>query len=158
MKVKISPSGDEEQLADNLERRVEQVETAGDEVVVETSEPEKLAKIPGVESFKVDNEEHKGLAGKPVDEEAYAKIDSREDAVKAFLATVQGYDLRVINTEREWDLRRLKQYNPDIKEVNKPSETFEVDYTISDVKIGEKIEIEMPEDEEVERIYREFLA
>ncbi|MFB6143742.1 MAG: hypothetical protein ABEJ98_00385 [Candidatus Nanohaloarchaea archaeon] len=158
MKVEVVPSGDKDRLAENLERRVEEVEKQGEMLLVETENPSKLGKVPGVEKFRYHEEEHEGLEGKPVRTEAYAKIESREDAVKALLATIEGYDLRVIDTEREWDLRRLKAFNPDIKQVNRESKALEIDYSISDTEIGEKIEIETPGEEDVERIYREFLT
>lgn len=158
MKVKITPTQQKERLAENLERRVEKVEVEDEEISVETEEPEKLGKVPGVESFKFNGERYEGIKGKPVSKEAYARIESREDAVKALLATIEGYDLRVIDTDREWDLRRLREFNPDIKQLNRPSETLEVEYAISDLEAAEKVDIGLPEDEEVERIYRELLT
>ena len=157
MKVKITPTEQKEQLAENLERRVKNVEVKEKSIKVETDEPEKLGKVPGIESFSFEGETYEGLQGKPVEKEAYAKIESREDAVKALLATIEGYDLRVIDTDREWDLRRLREFNPDIKQLNKPSESLNVKYTISELEIAKKVDIETPE-EEIEKIYRELLT
>jgi hypothetical protein len=113
-----------------------------------------------VKEFEYDGETHPGLKGRPVQEEAYAKIESRTDAVKALLATVQGYSLVVLNTDRQWDLKNLKKYNPDIKELkeDEPVEALEIEKTVSDIEGPEKIEIEMPDEDEEEIIYREMLT
>lgn len=161
MKLKVKPTEKPEILMENLKKRVEDVEKNGEELVVETGNPGKLEKVPGVDSFESEEEQTDGLGGRPVDEEAYARIESREDAVKAFLATVKGYDLRILETDREWDLKNLKRYNPDIKHLKfeEPSEVLGIGKTISPVEGSsvEKIEIEMPE-EDVETIYRRFLT
>ena len=163
MRIVITPSQNRDRLQENLEKQVEKVEEDGDKIVVETNEPEKVEKTPGVESFEIDGEEHPGLKGRPVQEIAYAKIESKKDAVKALIATTEGYDLRILNTGRDWDLRKLKQYNPDIKHLkfNSPKEALGIQKSISeteDEKV-EKVEVEMPEDEEeIELIYREMLT
>lgn len=113
MKVEVKPSSQTEKLAEYLRPRVESLEIDESSIEVETDSPEKLTQIPGIESFTVDGEEKEGLGGKPIHREAFFEINSREDAAKAFLATVDGYTLYV-STEREWDLRKLREYNSEI--------------------------------------------
>ena len=163
MKVKVTPSTDREKLAEDLEKKVENVEVNDGKLVVETEAPEKIDREPGVEKYVVDGEEKPGLKGRPVQEEAYAKIESKKDAVKALIATTEGYDLRILNSSRDWDLRNLKKYNPDIKHLkfDSPKDVLGIEKTISEIEDEEKerIEIEMPEDqEEIELIYREMLT
>lgn len=160
MKAEINPTEKIDRLEENLEKRVEKVEKKGEKLEVEVEEEKKLERIPGIESFKVNGEERKGLQGKPVDELAYARIQSREDVVRAFLATVKGYNLVILNTGREWDLRQLKKYNPDIKHLktDKPVEDLEIEKSLEKQGELEKVEVEMPGDEEVEKIYREMLT
>lgn len=162
MKVEIKPTQDIQQLKDNLEKRVEDAEVEDDKLVVETEKVETVEKTPGIKEFEVEGEDesHPGLKGKPVQEEAYAKIESREDSVKALLATVQGYNLVVLNTDRQWDLKNLKKYNPDIKELksDEPVEALGIEKTISDIEGLEKVGIDMPEEDEEELIYREMLT
>lgn len=161
MKAKISPTEDIDRLQENLEKRVKEVEKESNKLIAEIEGAELLERVPGIESFEVDGEEREGLGGKPVKEEAYARIETKQDVVKAFLATLEGYDLRVLNTERNWDLRNLRQYNPDIKHLKFDSsrEFLEIEKTVSDVENAEKVDIEMPEtEEEVEVIYREMLT
>ncbi len=161
MEVKISPTENISRLRGNLEKRVEDIEKEDGKLIAQVESPEFLERVPGVESFEANGEKKEGLGGKPVNEEAYIRIETKEDTVKAFLATVQGYDLRVLNTEREWDLRNLRQYNPDIKhlKLDSPRDVLEIGKTVSDVEGAEKVDIEMPEDdEEIEVIYREMLT
>lgn len=158
MKVKIRATENQERLAENLEKRLKTVEEQEDFLVGETDDISKLEKIPGIESFEAGEQEHEGLGGRPVEEQAYAEIENREDAVKAFLATVKGYDLRVIDTDREWDLRKLREYNPDIIQLNKTSEELGVEHSLKEREKTEKIELEMPEKEAIDQIYREFLT
>jgi hypothetical protein len=160
MKAKITPTQDIEQLKENLEKRVEEVEIDGDKIEAEVEEKDVLERVPGIESFEVGEETGKGLKGEPVDELAYARLESREDTVRAFLATVQGWNLVVLETDRKWDLRNLRKYNPDIKKVksSEPVEELEVEKSISDIEGTEKVEIEMPEEDETELIYREMLT
>jgi hypothetical protein len=160
MNVEIKPTEDIRQLKENLEKRVEDARIDGDKIFVETDDVKTVEKTPGVKEFEYDGETHPGLKGRPVQEEAYAKIESRTDAVKALLATVQGYSLVVLNTDRQWDLKNLKKYNPDIKELkeDEPVEALEIEKTVSDIEGPEKIEIEMPDEDEEEIIYREMLT
>lgn len=162
MKVEIKPTQDIQQLKENLEKGVEESELEDDKLVVEIEDIETVEKTPGIKEFEIEGEDETqpGLKGRPVQEEAYTKIESREDAVRALLATVQGYNLVVLNTDRQWDLKNLKKYNPDIKELksDKPVEALDIEKTISDIEGLEKVEIEMPEEDEEELIYREMLT
>lgn len=162
MEIKVHPTRDPEQLKENLERRVDNVTVEDGELIVDLEDPELLSRTPGIEYYIVKGEEKEGLKGEPVNLPVYAKIESEEDAVKALLATIEGYDLRILDTGREWDLRQLKRYNPDIKHLkfDEPRDFLEIEKTISDgVDNVEKVEIEMPEDdEELEMIYREMLT
>lgn len=160
MKVEIKPTEDIHRLKENLEKRVQEAEIEDGKLIVETEEIETVEKTPGVEEYTVEGETHPGLKGRPVQEEAYAKIESREDAVRALLATVQGYNLIVLDTDREWDLRKLKNYNPDIKELksDEPVEELSIERSVSDIEGTEKVDIEMPDEEESELIYREMLT
>lgn len=160
MKVKITPTQDIEQLKDNLEKRAEKAEIDGETIIAEVDDPGKLERVPGIESFRVAGETRKGLKGRPVDELAYTRLESREDAVRALLATVHGFNLVVLETDREWDLRQLRRYNPDIKRLksSEPREELGVEKAVSDIEGVEKIDIEMPDKEETETIYREMLT
>ncbi|MFB6189958.1 MAG: hypothetical protein ABEJ91_00075 [Candidatus Nanohaloarchaea archaeon] len=158
MRVEITVTEGAERLAENLEKRTDEI-VSRDPLVVEIEDPELLSRVPGVESFRVDGEQRKGLGGAPVKEQAYARIESRRDAAKAFLATVMGYDLRVLDTSREWDYRNLKRYNPDIKHLkfDEPREELAIDRALFDAPELEEVEIEL-EDEDVEEVYRKMLA
>lgn len=160
MKAKIQPTQNIEQLKENLKKQVQEVDIVDDKLVAEVETITPLENTPGIKSFQVNDTEHKGLKGRPVQEKAYAKIESREDVVRALLATVQGYDLVVLNTERRWDLRQLKKYNPDIKVLNskEPAEELQIKKTISDIEGLGKIDIEMPDEEELNLIYHEMLT
>lgn len=164
MELIVTPSQDKKRLAENLRKRVDKIEIEGEKLRVETDKPQILERTPGVEKFELDGEEEPGLKGKPVQEEVYAKIESKKDAVKALIATTEGYDLRVLNSNREWDMRNLKKYNPDIKHLkfNSPKESLGINKTISDLETSEnieKVQIELPEEtEKLELIYREMLT
>ncbi|MFB6145908.1 MAG: hypothetical protein ABEJ99_05395 [Candidatus Nanohaloarchaea archaeon] len=160
MKVTVNPNGNIEQLKENLEKRVDNIKERDGRLEIETDSLKTIRKTPGIESFEHEGEKEEGLKGKPVSKEVYARIDSEKDAVKALLATIQGYDLRVLNSSREWDLRRLREYNPDIKHLkfDEPREEFGIERSISNVDGVEKVDIEMPGEEEQELIYREMLT
>ena len=164
MELIITPSQDKNKLAENLQNRVDSIEIKDEKLVVETDEPEIIERTPGVEKFEKDGEEEPGLKGKPVQEEAYAKVESKEDAVKALIATTEGYDLRVLNSNRDWDMRNLKKYNPNMKHLkfDSPKEPLGIEKTISKLEDSDgikKIDIELPEDQEkLELIYREMLT
>ena len=159
MKVRIKPTEKPDVLEENLETNFEIVGREDDTMIVEAEETDKLERIPGVEKLETEEETIPGLTGSPVDEEAYAKIESREDAVKALLATIMGYDLRILNTGREWDYRQLKKYNPDIKHLkfDEPKDVFDIEKATFDADGLEEIEIELG-DEEVNKVYRKMLT
>lgn len=159
MKAEIIPTQDIEQLKQNLKKRVESVSIDSGELIVEVEEPEVLKRVPGIEKYLLDGEEHDGLKGKPVQEQAYARIESRRDAAKALIATIMGYDLRILETEREWDYRNLKRYNPDIKHLkfSEPQEFLDIEKSLFESDDLEEIEIDLSQ-EEVEMVYRKMLA
>lgn len=160
MKAEIKPTEKIDQLRENLEKRVEKAEIKGEKIEVEVENIEKLRRIPGIDSFRVGEEEHEGMKGHPIDEMAYIRLENREDAVRAFLATVQGWNLVALETDRKWDLKQLRKYNPDIKKLksSEPVEELGIEKTVSDIEELEKVEIEMPDEEEKEIIYREMLT
>jgi len=156
MKVEIQPTQDPEKLKQNLEKRVKEVSIKGEKVVaqVKKGESEFLEYTPGIEEYKLDGETTEGLKGRPVQEEAYAKLESKKDVAKAVVATIQGYDLRILNTERQWDLKILRRFNPDIKhfKMDEPKELLQIDKTLEEDGDRQQIEIEMS-DEEVKLVY-----
>lgn len=164
MELIITPSEDKNKLAENLQNRVKDIKIKDEKLVVKTDEPEIIERTPGVEKFEKDGEEEPGLKGRPVQEEAYAKVESKKDAVKALIATTEGYDLRILNSNRDWDMRNLKKYNPNLKHLkfDSPKGTLGIEKTISELEDSEEIEkvdIELPDDpEELELIYREMLT
>ena len=160
MKAEIKPTENGERLRENLEKQVQEIRKDGEKLEVEVEQAEKLSRVPGVESYIIDGEKRQGLGGKPVREEAYAVLESKEDAVKALLATIEGYNLVILDTEREWDLRKLRKYNPEIIQLkhDEPKEELGIEKAVSEIDGKEKIDIEMPEEEEVELIYREMLT
>ena len=160
MRAIIKATEKPEKLIKNLESRFEKIEKKDGKIEVETDKPEKLEKIPGIKFFKLKGEKKKGLGGKPVDEYAYIKLESWQDTVKAFLATVQGYSLVVLKSERIWDLKQLKKYNPDIKHLKneKPQEELGVKKSLEKFENTEKIKLETPNEEKMEKIYREMLT
>ncbi len=159
MEIEVTPTEKIEKLKENLEKKVEDIREDSGKLVVETDDPEILGRTPGVEIYKVNGEEREGLNGSPVDEQAYARIESKEDAARAFLATVMGYDLRILNTEREWDYRNLKRYNPDIKHLkfDEPKDFLEIGKALFDAEGLEKTEIDLDE-EDVEPVYRKMVG
>lgn len=159
MEIKVKPTEKIELLKEQLEHRKGNAEIREDEVIVKAEDTSFLEKIPGVEEYTADGETTEGLKGRPIQEQAYIRIESREDAVKALLATMDGYDLVVLNSGREWDLRKLKEYNPDIKHLktDEPQEFLEIDQAVGEVEGLEKVGIEVS-DEEVDLVYREMLT
>jgi len=150
MKAKVKPAEKPDQLLEYLKPRVEEAEKKENGVIqVEVEEAEKLSRVPGIERYEVEGEEREGLGGRPIHRKAFIKIEDREDAVKAFLATVEGYTLYV-STEREWDLRVLRKYNSEIVQAER--------------EVAEKLDVdELDEDFDVSReellgIYQEFLT
>lgn len=160
MKVVITPTNNTERLKENISTRVESSRIENGKLIVETDKTEFLEKTPGIDYFEIEGVETEGIGGEPVEKQAYAKLESREDAVKCLLATIEGFDLRILNTEREWDLRQLKKYNPDIKHLkfDKPKDFLEITESISEVEGIEKTDIEIPSEDEVDLIYRAKLT
>ncbi|MFB6159300.1 MAG: hypothetical protein ABEJ95_06630 [Candidatus Nanohalobium sp.] len=149
MKAEVKPTEKKKRLVEYLKPRHSEVTRKNDKIIVKTEEPEKLARTPGIEEYTVEEETKDGLGGKPIHREAFTQVETRIDAAKAFLATVNGYTL-YISTNREWDLRQLKKYNSEIKQ--------------ADRKLVEKLDIneleqetELPQ-EKLDAIYREFLT
>ncbi len=153
MKIEVIPTEKPEALEKNLRPRVKEIEREGNRIQIETEDLEFLKKVPGIKEYRLDEETKKGMGGSPVDEKAYIKMETREDVAKAFLATASGYDLVVINSSREWDLKLLRKYNPSIKEVSEPSDVFEIDKSVN-VDGYQKIGIEIDENE-VDVVYRQ---
>ncbi|MFB6204102.1 MAG: hypothetical protein ABEJ75_00490 [Candidatus Nanohaloarchaea archaeon] len=154
MRAEIYATEEPGKLVEHLERRVDSVEMDGDMVVAELDDPELLERVPGIDEYVVDGERHEGLKGRPVQEEAYARIETKKDVARALLATINGYDLRILNSELEWDIMLLKRFNPDIKHLkfDEPRDFLEIEKSISDVDGTDKIDIEMS-DEEAETVY-----
>lgn len=158
MEVEIKPTQDSEKLAENLEKRVDSVKEVEGVLKAEIGQEniDILERTPGVKSFTKNNEEVQGVKGRPVQEEAYTHIESRKDFAEALLATIQGYDLRVLQTGREWDLKLLRRFNPDIKQLkhDEPPEILDIDKTLdSDDEEREYVGYEVSE-KEVDMICR----
>lgn len=159
MEIHVKPTEKIQLLKEEIRRRKGNAQIKEDEIVVEAENTEFLEKIPGVKEYTAEGQTEEGLKGRPIQEKACIRIEDREDAVKAFLATMDGYDLVVLNSGREWDLRKLKEYNPDIKHLkqDEPPEFLEVEKAVGDIEGLEKIGIEVSE-EEIELVYREMLT
>jgi hypothetical protein len=159
MEIKVKPTEKIQLLKQQLEKRKGNAEIQGEQIIVEAENTEFLEKIPGIEEYTAQGETTEGLKGRPLQEQAYIRIEDKKDAVKAFLATMDGYRLVVLNSEREWDLRKLREYNPGIKQLktDEPKEVLGIEQAVGDVEGLEEVEIEVS-DEEVELVYREMLA
>lgn len=159
MEIKVKPTEKIQLLKQQLEKRKGKAEIQGEQIIVEAENTEFLEKIPGIEEYTAQGETTEGLKGRPLQEQAYIRIEDKKDAVKAFLATMDGYRLVVLNSEREWDLRKLREYNPGIKQLktDEPKEVLGIEQAVGDVEGLEEVEIEVS-DEEVELVYREMLA
>ena len=158
MQVKVKPTQDLKQLSENLQKRVKEVKIEDEALRVEISEEklDLLERTPGVESFTADGQKIEGLKGRPVQERAYTCIESKRDLAEAVAATIQGYDLVVLNTERDWDLKALRKFNPDLKHLkqDEPVDMLDIDLTLQ--REDESREYVGPDlsDEEVEVVYR----
>ena len=158
MEAKVKPTQDIEILRENLEaRELETTVKEDDKIIVEASE-DKLVDVidttPGVENYVIDGRDFEGLKGRPVQEKMYARLRTDEDVAKAFLATVEGYDLVVLDGGLDWHLRLLKNYNPDIRQLSSGrDDLFEVEKSLLDEGPEEKIEYKLSE-EEIEKIIR----
>jgi len=159
MKIEIKPTEKIQLMKEQLEKRKGNAQIQGEKVVIEAENTEFLEKTPGIEEYTVEGETKEGLKGRPLQEQAYIRIEDREDAVKALLATMDGYDLVVLNSDRKWDLRKLREYNPGIKQLktDEPKEFLDIEQAIGDIKGLKQVEIEVS-DEELDLVYREMLA
>ncbi|MFB6180383.1 MAG: hypothetical protein ABEJ93_00745 [Candidatus Nanohalobium sp.] len=159
MEVKVKATEKPEKLLKDLKRRGKNAEMENGEITVKTEETSFIEKIPGIKNYTVQGETKEGLKGRPLQEQAYIKIGSREDAAKAFLATMDGYRLTVLDTEREWDLRKLREYNPSIKHLksSEPVEELGIEKSVGEIEGLEKIGIEISE-KEAELVYGEMLT
>lgn len=159
MEIKVKPTEKIQLLKEQLEKRKGNAKIKREQIIVEAENTEFLEKVPGVEEYTAQGETEEGLKGRPLQEQAYIRIEDRKDAVKALLATMDGYRLVVLNSEREWDLRKLREYNPGIKQLktDEPKEVLGIEQAVGDVEGLEEVVIEVS-DEEVELVYREMLA
>lgn len=160
MNIQITPTEKPGQVKDNLKKRAEEIEvTESGKVIVEIEKEETVAKTPGIDTYTVEEEEKEGLKGRPVQEKAYAELESKEDAVKALLATINGYNLIVLNSGRDWDLRQLRKYNPSIIELknDEPKEELGVEKALFQDEELEKVGVPM-EEVNVPQVYQEMLT
>ena len=156
MKVEIRPTQDAEQLNENLEERVQETRTEDGEIIIQIEEEDLglLERTPGIEQYTVDGETFEGLKGRPVQEKAYVKLEDSRDVAEALLATMEGYDLVVLDTGMQWELKLLRRFNPDIKHLTSGrSEVFDVEKTLESGTERERIEYDISE-EEVEVLNR----
>jgi len=156
MKAEIKPTEKIEKLEENLKPRVKSIEKKSGKLHIQASELDFLERVPGIKEYSINGEQWKGMGGSPVDEKAYTRIHSKEDVVKAFLATASGYDLLVVECSREWDLKLLRRFNPSIKEVSEPSEVFKVEKSVN-LDGYEKIEFDLKQ-EDIDPIYRKVVG
>lgn len=158
MEAKVKPTQDVEILRENLEARELETTVKGDDKLIVEASEDKLVNVidttPGIENYFIDGQEFEGLNGRPVQEKMYARLRTDEDVAKAFLATVEGYDLVVLDGGLDWHLRLLKKYNPDIRQLSSGrDDLFDVDKSLLDEGPEEEIEYELSE-EEIEKIIR----
>ena len=150
MEVEVKPSENPELLVDNLSRRLDGAEKADQIIVVETDNPQDLSTVPGVEWYEPrDGQRQSGVGGSCIGEErpAFKRVENRRDAAEALAATLDGFSL-VVRTERRWDLKCLKRFNPDIKNLKSG------DPESLGLQKLEDTGFSPPEQEEVEDLYR----
>lgn len=161
MNIKISPTQDIKVLKETLDSRFKKAVVSENSIELEIKEEKlgQLERTPGVDYFKKEDQKVEGLGGKPVKKKAYARLESEKDAVKAFLATLKGYSLVIFDTDREWDLRNLRRYNPDIIQLknSEPVESLEINYCVGKVEGCKEVEINI-EEEKVSEIYSKMLT
>ncbi|MFB6241725.1 MAG: hypothetical protein ABEJ36_02880 [Candidatus Nanosalina sp.] len=158
MKVEIKPTQDPEILKQNLEKRVQEVERKDEKLIAEMDKGSViiLERTPGIEEYEAGDEVREGLKGRPVQEQAYARLDSKRDLARAVVATIDGYDLRIFDTENRWDLKILRSFNPGVKELKmeEPSEALGIEKTLdSQDQEHDQVEMEISE-EEVDTVLR----
>lgn len=156
VEVEIRPTQDAHQLRENLEERVQETSIEDGKIIVQIEEDDLglMERTPGIEEYTVDGETFEGLKGRPVQEKAYVKLENSEDTAEALMATMEGYDLIVLDTEREWELKLLRRFNPDIKHLTSGrSDIFNVEKTLESGTEREQVEYDLSE-EEVEVLNR----
>lgn len=159
MKIKVKPTEKIKALKKDIENRKGSAEIQEGEIIVEAETTEFLEKTPGIKEYTIDGETTEGLKGSPLDEHAYIRVEDKRDAVEAFLATMDGYNLVVLNSGREWDIRKLKEYNSGIKHLktDEPKEVLGIEKSIGEIQGLESVEMELT-DEEIELVYREMYS
>jgi len=156
MEAKVKTTEKVDDLKEYLEPRAEQItETQNGNLNVEIDDPEKLSRIPGIKEYVVDGETFPGIGGTPIHDKAFAKIENRKDAARAFLATLDGYTLYIVGSNRFWDVQCLKQYNSEIIELKDEETASAFDFERK-VNYGEE---DFPVNEtELLKIYMKFLT
>lgn len=159
--VKIQPTQDQEIMKENLENRGYKPSNEL-EIQVTKDELNKIEKMPGIDKIKTPEEQIEGLKGRPTQEKAYAKLDTKEEVVKAFLATINGYNLVIINPDRDWDYKILKKYNPQIRRIKTKNENeiiekeLEIEKALFQNQNVEKVDIPV-EKQDIETIYQQLM-
>ena len=149
-KLKISYSAsqqctDTELLSSNLATRFE-TSVDRSQNTLQLTEHRKLSRVPGIGSYKYNNQKFNGFGGKPTDTSftVFTKLRSKTDFAVVLRLLRQGA-LPFIKTEKDWDLRVLRLYCPSIKQVDSPVLASE---TVED------LEIPRPNEEQAHGIYR----
>jgi len=157
MQAKITPTKNKKDLKKYLKPRTDKIEETENGLKAELEEPGKLSCIPGIEKYTVEGEEYPGIGGTPINgTKALVKIENRKDAARAFLTTLDGYTVYILNSNRFWDVQKLKEYNSEIVEI-KDRETAEIFNFDKKVNFGEEHDFEVSE-KELLKIYMEFLT
>lgn len=161
MKVKIFPTCDTKTLEETLNSRFQKAEIKEDviELEIEQEKLDQLERTPGIERIENGEDGFEGIGGKPVKQKAYARLESEEDAVKALLATLEGYSLVIFDTDREWDLKQLRRYNPDIIQLknSQPVEKLDIKHAVGDIDGCKNIQVEF-DPKDVPEIYSKMLT
>jgi hypothetical protein len=155
MKIEVKPTEDPEKLRENLEKRVENAEATeeGLEVTLEEERLEILDRTPGIDYYVQEGEKVEGLKGRPVQEKATAELETREDLARAALATIEGYDLVILQSGDQWSLKLLRRLNPGVVELKQDEapEFLEIEKTLRSKGPREQIEMDLDQ-EEVEKV------
>mgnify|MGYP007124899575 FL=1 len=159
MKAEINPSDDSEKLAEILEQRFKSASVQKDTVLARLDDERKdlLERVPGIESFSAKGEATEGIGGRPVDRErtCLARIETDRELAEAVIATIQGYNLLVIETERDWDLRLLRRMNPGIIEIDaEAAEVLEPENSLNGEKGFPELGIDVKQEERIESVLR----
>jgi hypothetical protein len=155
MKIEVKPTQDPEKLRENLEKRVENAEVTeeGLEVTLEDEKLEILDRTPGIDHYVREGEKIEGLKGRPVQEEATAELETREDLARAALATIEGYDLVILQPGDQWSLKLLRRLNPGVVELKQDEapEFLDIEKTLRSEGLREEIGMDLDQ-EEVEKV------